>query len=179
MRLIKRWWWLSFIVVVVAGVFMTAGVYAAPPASPPSGWQSQTLDNQVTFSYPDSFVMTGDGSPNIQIAGAALLTPSKLAYELTLGVELNQVPGVTVASETQRLLSAFGTNRLIIDNPTSLGQELEFHLSDGSTYTVILAPINTGVREVLIDNEHSDAQFCSTIQTFLSTIHNVTPIGSA
>ncbi len=161
-----------FLVAALAGAYMIA--HDATANSIPAGWSMHTINNQVSFAYPDNFVEANDGSPNIQIAGGALLNSTKTTYELLLGVEINHTPNITVDKESSRLILSYGKNNLVIDNPTSLGQELQFHLSGNSTYTIILAPLANGLREILINNENSAPQYDSIIQMFLSTVHNTT-----
>ncbi len=161
-----------FLMAALAGAYLIAHVATAN--SIPSGWSVHSINNQVSFAYPANFVEANDGSPNVQIAGGALLDSTKTKYELLLGVEINHTPDITVDKESSRLIQSYGKNNLVIDNPTSLGQELEFHLSGNSTYTIILAPLTNGLREILINNENSSPQYDSIIQMFLSTIHNTT-----
>lgn len=161
-----------FLVVAIAGVYLIAHVATA--YSIPNGWKIHSINHQVAFAYPANFVQANDGSSTIQIAGGALLDPTKTKYELLLGVEINQTPNITVDKEATRLIQSYGKSNLAIDNPTSLGRELVFHLADHSTYTIILAPLTSGLREILINNENSSAQYDSIIQSFLLTIHNTT-----
>ena len=169
---LKRWLAVLSILVLFSSVGISAVVHASPNNLIPTGWQLHTIDHQVTFAYPTNFVAANDGSPNVQIAGGALLDPTKMNYELLLGVEVNQTPNITVDQEATRLIQAYGQRQLVADRPSNLGRELVFHLANQTSYTVIISSLENGLREILINNEHSDPHFNSLIQSFLTTIHN-------
>ena len=172
----KRWFALFSMIGLTVIASVSAVVYASSIGFPPPGWETHSVDQQVTFAYPSNFVAANDGFPNVQIAGGALLDSNKMNYELLLGVEINQTPNITVNQEASHLIQTYGKSQLAADQFTSLGRELMFHLADNSTYTVILSPLSNGLREILINNEHSNPQFDPLIHMFLSTVHNATTV---
>lgn len=136
------------------------------------GWQRQHIDHQVTFSYPNTFVPANDGGPYLSLVGGALLNANHTAYELLLGVALDTHPQISVAHVRKQLLRLYRADTLLLDRSTPFGQELSFAMPDHMTYTLYLAPTRRGVREIIINNEHSNPAYHLLITTFLSTVHN-------
>ncbi len=150
------------------------GSAAAPSiGQAPPGWEVQNVDGLVSFAYPGNFTPAGDAGPSYTLVGGALQNKSHTAYELLLGVAVNSAPGATVQTVEQQLHAMYASDRLIMSGPTPYGTELSFAMPGGMTYDVYLAPIGTAVREIIVNNEHSNSGYGSMISTFLSTVQNI------
>lgn len=146
---------------------------AQPPGSSPAGWTPQTVANEVSFSLPASFVSNSDFSPHFEIVGGGTMNSAGTAFRLLLGVGVDSTPGVTVASAARQLKSAYSSDRLVAETTTPYGTELAFAMPGDMSYTVYLAPLQHGVREIIINRNGPSAGDPSLVNEFLATVHNV------
>ncbi len=150
------------------------GSAAAPSVGQvPAGWVAQNNRGLVSFAYPGNFTPAGDGGPGFTLVGGALQNKSHTAYDLLLGVAVNSTAGATVQTVQQQLRTMYASDRLLMSGPTPYGTELSFSMPGGITYDVYLAPVGNSVREIIVNNEHSNSSYNSLINTFLSTVQNV------
>lgn len=150
------------------------GSAAAPSIGhTPPGWVAQSIQGLVSFAYPESFTPAGDAGPGYMLVGGALQNKAHTAYDLLLGVAVNSTSGATVQTVEQQLRTMYANDRLLMSGPTPYGTELSFAMPGGITYDVYVAPVGNAVREIIVNNEHSDSSYNPLIETFLSTVQNV------
>ncbi|MCY0876477.1 MAG: hypothetical protein OWT28_09455 [Firmicutes bacterium] len=159
-----------------ASVFFLNGTPATHASEPgtalatPQGWVPQQIGHSISFAYPADFVPVNDGGPYVTEVGGALLNKARTQYELLLGVEIDSQPHLTVESAANQFLHNYRNDTLVADRQTAYGRELQFAMPAHMSYTIYLAPCTDGVREIVINNEHSSTAYTRTIQTFLQTV---------
>ena len=136
------------------------------------GLTTRSLEHTVTFAYPRNFVQADDGGPHMALAGGALLNKNKSAYNLLVGVAIDSHPHATVSSVRRELLQMYRNDSLLSDKETPYGRELIFAMPARMTYKVYLSALHNGVREIIVNNEHSDSKYQPIISAFLHSVHN-------
>lgn len=136
----------------------------------PMGWVAHHIGHSVSFAYPANFVSVNDGGPDIVQVGGALMNKSQTAYELLLGVAIDTQPQASVRTVAMQLRQMYHADTLLADQQTPYGEELAFLMPHHMAYTVYLAPLPSGVREIIVNNEHANPAYSDTIDQFLHSI---------
>ena len=160
----------------MAAILLLCFIVLLPPAHAARGtspeWSVHHINHWITFSYPTSFVSVNDGSPDMILAGGALLSANHASYEILMGVAVDTNRQHSVNSVAQQLITSYKIASLLQDAPSAYGRHLVFMLPGHDTYSVYLTRFAHGIREIIINNEHSKRTYEPWILRFVKSVHD-------